>query len=252
MGGSTSKNSFKNTTNIISNSIFNQMQSCISMLDGKNYIRVFGVGNILYHVFQDLYLSLYTSCVQKHVYEENFITNLSNQITQNLQDQEVALSQWMDAGTHDQKTDIQENIQVYLSTTLIQNCVSSLSGMYVLVVQGNGNIVANATQKQSQQIISICLQGSKQAIHTTTGITITVYQYSHYTSKNFFVFIADAISAVFTNIMVAAVLIVLFIVRFIPVFYFLHSRHRHEEEEEAVPLICNMVLQNAAVSLKFN
>nr|CAD5338270.1 Protein E248R [African swine fever virus] len=98
MGGSTSKNSFKNTTNIISNSIFNQMQNCISMLDGKNYIGVFGDGNILNHVFQDLNLSLDTSCVQKHVNEENFITNLSNQITQNLKDQEVALTQWMDAG----------------------------------------------------------------------------------------------------------------------------------------------------------
>ncbi|QRY19157.1 BA71V-E248R (k2R) [African swine fever virus] len=248
MGGSTSKNSFKNTTNIISHSIFNQMQSCISMLDGKNYIGVFGDGNIINHIFQDLNLSLNTSCVQKHVNEENFITNLSNQITQNLKDQEVALTQWMDAGHHDQKTDIEENIKVNLKTTLIQNCVSALSGMNVLVVKGNGNIVENATQKQSQQIISNCLQGSKQAIDTTTGITNTVNQYSHYTSKNFFEFIADAISAVFKNIMVAAVVIVVIIVGFIAVFYFLHSRHRHEEEEEAEPLITSKILKNAAVS----
>jgi hypothetical protein len=105
------------------------------MIDGTNYIGVFGSGNVLNNVFQDLSITLDQECVNRVVNQEDFQNNITNEIVQNLKDQEIALTQWMDSSGDDQHADITTNITTNITTEVAQKCISTISGMNVLIVR---------------------------------------------------------------------------------------------------------------------
>ena len=226
MGGHHSKQTVKTSTNVVTNALFKQTQTCIGMVDGINYIGVFGSGNVLNHIFQDLSITLDQKCVNCVTNKEDFQTKITNEIVQNLKDQEVARTAWMDSSGDDQKTDVSSSVTTNITTEVSQKCIATVSGMNVLVVHGSGNVIENATQKQSEQVVSECIQSTDQSIQTTNDISNNVNQYSQYTSKNPLAFITDAIEAMLKNLMVIAAVVFIAIVVLVLVFEVAKGRHK--------------------------
>ena len=207
MGGHQSTQTAKTSTAILTNAVFTQTQNCMSMVDGTNFIGVYGSGNVLNHVFQNLSISLSKKCVNKVTNKENFQNNVTNEIVQNLKDQEVALTEWMDSSGDDQETDISNSVTTNITTKVAEDCLDAVSGMNVLVVEGSGNVVEYATQKQTEQVVSECLQSAHQSLQARNGISNTVNQYSDYTSKNPLAFITDAIEATLKSLVSVGVIL---------------------------------------------
>jgi len=219
MGGHHSKQTVNNSVDIVSNVLFKQTQNCIGISEGKNFIGVFGDGNVVDGVYQDLSVNLDQRCVDQVTNQEKFQSNLKNGVVQSLKDREVALSEWINAGGDTQESDIIDSITTNLTSKVAQKCMLSLSGMNVLVLKGTGNVVENITQEQSEQLISNCLQTSNQAIKTTGDISNSVNQHSNHVSENPLAFISDAIEAVSNNslhlVIIAFIAFVLLILSFI-------------------------------------
>lgn len=203
MGGHHSTQSMSATTDLVTNAIMDQTQSCIGITNGTNSITIDGDSNELSGITQDLSFSISQSCANTLTSQADFQSKVANSIAQKLSDQDVAMTSWLSPGKSSQSASIKTTATTNISSDIVQKCLASLSGQNIINVRGSGNLLQNIAQKQAQTMVGTCMQNSQQSMQTMADITNTVNQQLSHVSKNPFAFITDAIQSVVQNLALA-------------------------------------------------
>lgn len=218
MGGHHSKQTVKVTTNIVTNASLNVAQNCLSFMDGTQVISIYGSGIIFKGNIQRSQLSVNMKCVSKFAQEGEFKNKLRDSITQELKDQEQALTAWMDPGGDDQETDITENITTNITFNDVQNCLASLNGTQLFIVRGTDDVVVDNMQDQTMKLAAECLMSGGQTTEVTNDVTNTINQHSTFKAQSPFAFITDAIEAALKSAMAIAAVVFIAIIVLVLVF----------------------------------
>ncbi len=218
MGGHHSTQTSKMTTNIITNATLNATQNCLSYMDGTQIISIHGSGIIFKGNIQESQLSVDMKCVDNINQKGDFENKIIDHLTQELKDQEVALTQWLDSSGDDQHSDITTNVVTNITFNDVQNCLASLNGTQMFIVSGNNDVVVDNMQKQTLSLAQQCLMSGGQATEVVNDVTNTLNQHSSYVAQNPFAFITDAITAILKSAMATAAVIFIAIVILVLVF----------------------------------
>lgn len=224
MGGHQSKQTVGVSTNVAANIVQNTAQNCISVAYGGNTININGNYNNVSGVDQTVSISINSDCSTFAQQNSTFDADLQNALTQALNDQEVALTEWMDNSRDDQSASVSNSVTANFTQNTVQNCVNTLNGYNILNVTGTGNVVKDITQNATLNVISQCLLGNGQTSSVVSDITNTVNQQSTYVSQNPLAFIADAIAAIFKSLIVAAAVVFVVIICFVMLFLLLRGK----------------------------
>lgn len=212
MGGHHSSQRFSSSTSIVTNATMNQTQSCLGIGNGENILEVLGSFNIIENVDQQLSFMIRQDCLNKLLEQNDFQTKIQSSISQQLKSQDVAMTQWLSAGSDNMEGSISNSVKTNITTNLVQTCLAKLSGRNIIYVQGSGNVVDSVVQSQAQSMVQSCMQGSKAANSTIADITNTANQHLEHTEKNPFAFITDAIKAAIQSVAVIAGVVVFAVV----------------------------------------
>lgn len=213
MGGHHSTQSANDTEDVVTTATFNATQNCLSYMDGTQVIAISGSGNIFEGNIQESELSVDMKCVDQMSQQGDFQNQLEASISQTLQDQEIALTEWMDPGGDSQESSIVQNVTNNITFDDVQNCLASLNGTQLFVVSGSNNVVVDNLQTQTMALAQECLMSGGQAADVVNDVTSNINQHSHYDSESPFAFITDAIEAMLKSAMaIAAVVFVVIIV----------------------------------------
>lgn len=191
MGGSTSRVSSASVLGSYAGAVLDQAQSCVSTAVGSNEVDVGGDGNTVGGVNQSLSLTVDIDCVARATQNRAFGNRVADSTVQRLADQGVALTQWMDAGVHDQSSDVRSNVSTSVHSDVAQHCLDSLSGSNVLRVEGRDNTVEGVTQDQTLRLVGSCLESTNSVLRSSSDTTNAVNQYQHDTNTNPLSFITD-------------------------------------------------------------
>ena len=218
MGGHHSKQTVTVSTKMVANTSLNVAQNCLSYLDGTQVISIHGRDIIFKGNIQRSRLNIDMKCVDKMSQKGEFKNKLTDSITQELRDQEQALTEWMDPSGDNQKTDIVQNVTTNITFNDVQNCLASLNGTQLIVVSGSNDVIVDNLQEQTITLAQECLMSGSQATEVVNDITNTVNQHSSYDSKSPFAFITDAIEAALKSAMAIMAIIFITIVILVLVF----------------------------------
>lgn len=246
MGGHESKQKINVSTNVAANIVQNTAQNCINVAYGGNTFNINGNYNDISGVTQTVSISINSTCSTFASQDSTFNSDLANALSQVLNDQEVALTQWMDNSKDDQETNITQNVTANFTQTTVQNCVNNLNGYNIFNVSGDGNVVKNITQTATLSVISQCLLQNGQTSDVVSNITNTVNQHGTYTSENPLAFITDAIEAVLKSAMVIAAVIFIVLVCFVFLFMLMRRGKKVPPPGGAAPIILQTGSQAAA------
>lgn len=207
MGGHQSKQTVSVSTDIVTNAALNVTQNCLAFMDGTQVITIYGSGNIFKGNIQRSSLSVDSKCVSQMSQHGEFVSKLKDTIAQELKDQELAFSQWMDPSGDDQTTDIVQNVSTNITFDDVQNCVNSLQGTQLFIVRGDNNVIVDNLQEQTMALAATCLMGGGQAVDVVNDVTDTVNQHATYESKSPFAFITDAIESTMKSALAVAAVV---------------------------------------------
>lgn len=237
MGGHHSKQTLSVSSSVVTDATMNQTQDCIAVTDGQNVVDVFGSGNVVTNVTQDMSFRVKQDCVNKLSAKTDFEQKLSNDVTQHLKDQDIALTSWLTPGSSDQSETIKNSVRTNITTNVVQKCLAQLSGQNVVNVRGTGNVVTHIVQKQSQNVVSSCMQGSQQSMTAITDITNVVNQQQKNVDKNPMAFITDAIQAAVRDVAVAIGIVIVAVVVLVVLGKLLSKRHKKAPPQSVAPII---------------
>lgn len=216
MGGNQSSQSLSASLSIVTNATMDQVQSCITVSDSTNAVNITGSQNTVQGVRQNMSLVIKADCVSKLTQQNDFDSKLSDTISSKLAAQHISLLSWMSPGSESSADSINNTIKTNITTKLVQNCVTNISGTNVINVRGAGNIVRDVVQTQAISSLSSCMQGTNQSMKAVTDMSNLTNQSVTTTSKNPFAFITDGITAASEDIAATVggivVLIVLIVV----------------------------------------
>ncbi|GFR88689.1 protein E248R [Elysia marginata] len=218
MGGHTSRQTIDLSTGIFTSASMRVAQNCLTFMDGSQVISVYGSGIVFKGNIQRSTLSVDSKCVSQLSQKDSFTNELTNRVAQELKDQELALTQWMDPSGDDQDTDVSTMVATAIEFKDVQNCLGSLQGTQLFIIRGNDDEIVGNLQEQTLALASTCLMGGKQAVNAVNSVTNTINQHSTYDSKNPFAFITDAIETTFKSAMAMAAVVFIAIVVLIFVF----------------------------------
>lgn len=218
MGGHHSTQSSTESSSIMTNATLNVAQNCLSYVDGTQVIGIYGSGNVFRGNIQSSQLSVDMRCVDAMGQQGSFSDQLTSSIEQELADQEVALTQWLDSSSDTQKSAITQRIVEGITFTDVENCLASVDGTQLFVVDGSNNVIVDNLQEQTQNLATQCLLSGGQAANVVNDVTNTTNQHSTYDSENPFAFITDAIQSVFQSGAVLAVVLLIAVVLFAVVY----------------------------------
>lgn len=235
MGGHHSKQIVKVSTDIVTNASLNVAQNCLSFMDGTQVISIYGSGIIFKGNIQRSTLSVDSKCVSQMSQQGSFASKLTDSVAQELADQEVAMTEWMDSSGDYQRSQIIQKVTTNVSFSDVQNCVNSLQGTQLFVVRGDNDVVVDNMQDQTLALAASCLMGGGQAVDTVNDITNTVNQHSSYDSENPLAFITDAIEATFKSAMAVAAVVFIAIVILVLVFEVARRHHRPRRAAASSP-----------------
>jgi hypothetical protein len=222
---------------VAANIVQNTAQNCISVGVGGNNVLINGDYNDISAVDQRVSVTVDSKCSTFASQNSTFNADLQNSVEQTLKDQEVALTQWMDASKDTQKTDIANKVTANFTQSTVQTCVNNLTGINNLVVNGSGNVVKDVTQDATLNVISQCILGNQQSSSVVADITNTTNQHGEYTSENPLAFIGDAFKAMAQSAMAIAAVIFIVIICFI----FIYMKMSHSGSAPA-PVMYQSVL----------
>lgn len=225
-GGHKTVQTVTGTSTAVANVMQIVNQSCINIINGGNVIDISGNFNIIDGLSQTSSISITSDCVGHVKQTTSLDTIINDAISQTSNDQEIALTQWLDNSKDTTRTNLISNITTNVSSTTSQTCVNDLDSKNIFIVSGSGNIVKGAAQKSAIDLISKCLLGQEQASSVINDMTNTVNQHSTYTSKNPFAFITDAIEGVMKSSVGVIAIIFIVLVCFIIVFKVLRHKKK--------------------------
>ena len=202
---------------MVTNAALNVTQNCLSYMDGTQVISIYGSGIIFKGNIQRSQLSVDMKCVDQVNQKGDFENKLIDTITQELQDQEQALTEWMDPADN-QNTDITQNVTTNITFTDVQNCLAALNGVQLFIVRGSNDVIVDNLQDQTITLAQQCLLSGGQTTDVVNDMTNTINQHSVYDSESPFAFITDAIEAVLKSAMAIAAVVFIAIVILVVVF----------------------------------
>lgn len=236
MGGHHTKQTVNATTDIISNAVMNSMQNCVTYATGTQVISIDGTGNIVTQNVQSMTMSIQTDCVKQAVQSAEFFNDLTDQITQTIDQQTVALTQWLDSGSDTAESTINQSVTTNITENDIQNCLFSMNNKQLMVVKGDYNVLSGNVQQQKSSMVGQCLSNSTQASQAINDIANTTNQHSTYDSKNPFAFITDAFAAVFKSALAIAAVVFIMITILVIVFE-LGTKKKKAAAAPALPVL---------------
>jgi hypothetical protein len=223
MGGHHSRQSAVESSQLITKASVSATESCISVTSDSQSISVGGSGDTVSGNVQKSTISVSSSCMAKIKQSGDFSSKLSDAISQQLSDHEVALTQWLSPGGDDQKSAILDTITTNVTFSDVETCVNKLTGSQAINVSGDDDTVTDNIQDQSLTEVADCLLGGSQSSSTVNDVTNTTNQHSKYVSENPFAFVTDAIDDATKS--VAAIIAIMFIVIIILVLMYKVIKH---------------------------
>lgn len=223
-GGHSSKQIVTATTDSLANAVQTTAQDCINVEYGNNTIAIDGNYNNIQNVSQKLSITLNPTCSTMTASDNSFQTNLSNALSQNMSDQEVAMSQWLDNSKDTQSTNIEQTVSTNITQNTVQKCLNNLTTMNNFYLTGDGNVIKNQVQDSTLNMISQCLLNGQQSTQAISDITNTINQHSTYDSKSPFSFLTDAIEGSIQSIATIAAIIFIVFICFIFLFLMLRDK----------------------------
>jgi len=210
MGGHQSKQSVNEIQQVVTNAVMTTTQNCIGLAQGTQFIGVFGDGNIVSENTQNLTLSFKSDCINTMDQSGSYETDLSSQLSQSLQDQTVAMTQWADNSKSSNSANISQYITTNINISNVQNCLSTLQGSQIITVRGNNNVVTKNAQNQVASMVGDCLMSGSQQSSSTATVADVINQKSQYKEENPMSFLTDALKGLGGNVMM--ILVVIFVV----------------------------------------
>lgn len=224
MGGHQSTCSSSDITNIMTNVVQKQNQSCITYGSASNNMNVGGSGNSVNNINQMVGISVDSNCVATSSQNSDFQNSLQSSIAQSLQDKQVAMTGFLNAGSDTVSSNIQNNIKTSITNETQQSCVNQLNEQNILSISGNDNVVNNVNQTATGNLIAQCMNSQGQVAQAINNISDTTNQHSAYTATNPFDFITDAIEAVFGSMAVFFIFLIVCVVAFVALMVIRHKR----------------------------
>lgn len=200
MGGSSSRQSVSASTSVAAKIVQDTIQDCLVTAVGGNTVNISGSGNNLSDVTQKVSISVNSNCQALSSQSSSFQNAMQNSVSQNLRDQSVALTQWMDNSSRNTSTQLSQSVSTELDQKMVQNCTSKLNGQNIIAISGDNNTVKNVVQDATLSLIAKCLQQNGQAGNVISQITNSVNQHQEAVSANPLAFIGDAFKAIFSSV----------------------------------------------------
>jgi hypothetical protein len=218
MGGHQSYQSSTQTVSDISTSIQKTTQKCVNTTSGLNIIDEHGNHNVIDGDTQSISYSIDAACSNNIFQKENYQVNLQDTMSQQLKDQELALTQWMDGSKDTNKTNINETLGTNIKSSTVETCLNSISGKNIQNYSGDNNVMKNIKQEDIASIVGGCALKQSQSTKAVSDITNTVNQHNDYKSKNPLAFITDAITALGKSLIEVIAVIFILVVCFVGLF----------------------------------
>lgn len=237
MGGHQSTQSVNEISQSICNVTNTSSLSCLTLTQGSNVVVVGGDGNDIGNIVQNMSLTVSSDCGANTDYQSGIATQIQNTVAQNLKDQEVAMTQFLDSSKDNQSTNIQSTVATNIANSTVVSCINDLNMSQVTDISGNFNEVKSIVQDATITEISKCMMGNQSVSSSTTGITNAINQSSTYVSKNPLAFISDAIKAIADDVMLFIAAIFIMVVCFVVLYKILHrksSREYTDDDTQAV------------------
>lgn len=212
MGGHHSRQSVSETTNTITNATYKSTQNCITVAIGSNTFSIYGNNNFVQNVDQSTSLSVDTACSQSILQDSNFSNSIANSVAQALKTQEQALESWATPGTSTSSAHVTNNIKTNITSDIVQNCLTQLSGQNVFSIIGSGNVTQGVLQSATLSKFGDCLSSGNTVTSASSRTTNSINQKMQDIQKSPFAFITDAIQAAVAEVAVIAGVVVLAIV----------------------------------------
>ena len=233
MGGHQSKQTVSMTSKILTKATYNSTQNCISVGEGSNVFSLYGDHNVVENVSQNTTLSVDSECSQNISQNQDFQTQLANTVVDSLKTQEVALTSWMTPGKSTQSSNVDNVVKNNITTNLVQNCLTQLSGTNVFSLVGSSNVVRGVMQSLTENKFGGCLGANSQVVKTSADVTNAVNQTMSDVQKNPFAFITDAIQSVVKNIAVLGGIALVALVMVVVLAALLRKHHKRSKERKA-------------------
>jgi hypothetical protein len=234
MGGHHTKQSVKLSSDVVTNGTLNVTQNCIAFMDGTQVISIYGSGIIFKGNIQRSQIGVNMECVDHMGQQGGFENKLVDSVTQKLRDQEQALTEWLDPGGSNQRSDVSQKVSTNITFNNVQNCLARLNGTQLFVVTGSNDVVVDNLQEQTLNLAQQCLLSGGQVVDVVNDVTNTVNQHSVYDSQNPLAFITDAFDAVLKSSMALAAVVFIALIILVSVFK-IGTRGNNAQKREATP-----------------
>ena len=202
MGGSSSKQTATDTTNMMTDVVTSSTANCITAAgQNGNWIILAGNDNSISDLTQSVNIEINPG--QKGCsFNSGFSSTLSGQIGSTLTGAANTstnnASQALDWNSTTQSDSVTNNILTTYAITNTLNCLTSANGQNILVVEGSGNTVDDVKQQVAEKITTNCVYDSPTTLNTTYGVTSTINQSNKY-SASVLGNLSDIFSAIFSK-----------------------------------------------------
>lgn len=221
------------STQIVGTVTQSNYSDCATYSGGGNSFTLTGSGNVIDGVDQTLTISVDEDCVTADPLNYSFTSRIQNNVIQQMADQEVAMTQWMDNSKDSATTHISSDLELNLTQTNSQDCENSLNDNNTFTVTGDSNVVKDVSQQYTIDTITNCHMRDGASFKASDTITNTLNQHTVYTAVNPFAFITNAIVAVADSIALLVAFCFIILLCFVALFAVLRHRSKNRQRAEA-------------------
>jgi hypothetical protein len=195
MGGHHSKQTASATADTVASAMVSATDQCVTTINTGNAISIGGANSSYDNLNQSVTASVDAKCAMTGMQSSDTVTKMSASISQSMQDQGIAGTQWMDGSKSTISSYVANRTSSMLSSTAVAGVTAALSGQNAITSTGTGVRVSNVTQTDRIGLVSESLLQQAQTASAISDVTAVMNQYSKSTTTNPFSFITDAIGA---------------------------------------------------------
>lgn len=207
--------------------------NCETAASGSNSFELDGDNDVISGVDQRITLSVDMDCVTADPLNYAFSSRVQNSALQQLADEQVAMTQWMDNSKDTVTSSISTDLELGVTQANSQDCMDSVNAANTFEVSGDYDVVKDVTQTYSLDTVTSCHMKDGVAFKASNRMTNTLNQHLIYTSVNPFAFITDAITAITDSIALLIAFCFIVVVCFVALFALLHHRSKRRREAAA-------------------
>ena len=223
MGGSHSSSTATATSNVINNFSQQFSANCGSTSTSSNDVVIVGSGNDISNLVQSAVSSENQTC---KVYNPQSVASAAT-LSAAASAAATTTSQEFVGFLDDTSSDANSTITSTISNTMNQNtlfnCASNSTTANLVLVDGSGNVVQNASQIATSNVISNCLMSSSQSASVVANIAQSANATTTTTVQNFLQPFVTMLQSLMVDAGIALVAFVIFIVLIVIVYKMLLS-----------------------------